>query len=74
MSQSQQSLLNGNTNGYANGHANGRTSGPEWDAKIQKLNGELREAKYLAGFHGDALIGVSHHGMADTHTLTLNRI
>ncbi|CZS85760.1 unnamed protein product [Fusarium graminearum] len=57
MSQSQQSLLNGNTNGYANGHANGRTSGPEWDAKIQKLNGELREAKYLAGFHGDALIG-----------------
>lgn len=60
MSQSQQSLLNGNTNGYANGHANGRTAeASEWDAKIQKLNGELRDAKYLAGFHGDALIGVS---------------
>ncbi|RFN54271.1 heme peroxidase [Fusarium flagelliforme] len=58
MSQSQQSLLNGHTNGYANGHANGRTAeASEWDAKIQKLNGELRDAKYLAGFHGDALIG-----------------
>ena len=59
MSESQQSLVNGRTNGYANGHANGRTAeASEWDAKIQKLNGELREAKYLAGFHGDALIGV----------------
>jgi hypothetical protein len=71
---SQQSLLNGNTNGYANGNANGRTSGADWDAKIQKLNGELREAKYLAGFHGDALIGVGLLGTTTTLRLTSNRM
>ena len=72
MSESQQSLVNGRTNGYANGHANGRTAeASEWDAKIQKLNGELRDAKYLAGFHGDALIGVSRLGCEVLFVLTL---
>ncbi|RGP79400.1 heme peroxidase [Fusarium longipes] len=52
-SPSEQSLVNRRTNGYANG----RTAEADWDEKIRKLNGELREAKYLAGFHGDALIG-----------------
>ena len=29
------------------------------DVELQKLNEALSNQKYLAGFHGDALIGVS---------------
>ncbi|KAF4445770.1 heme peroxidase [Fusarium austroafricanum] len=45
---SQQSLVH--TNGSA-------VDASQWDREIQELNKQLKEAKYLSGFHGDALIG-----------------
>ncbi|KAM0355122.1 hypothetical protein ACHAPU_000982 [Fusarium lateritium] len=51
MSSSTQSLVNGHANGSA--HADSS----QWETEIQELNKQLSEAKYLSGFHGDALIG-----------------
>ncbi|KAH7258995.1 heme peroxidase-domain-containing protein [Fusarium redolens] len=44
MSSSTRALFNGNT-------------GPTWEDEVKELNKQLKEAKYLSGFHGDALIG-----------------
>jgi hypothetical protein len=65
---SEQSLIGSQTNGSANGS----TPESDWDAKIQKLNGELKQAKYLAGFHGDALIGVCRLDIATTTLMLTN--
>jgi hypothetical protein len=56
MSSSTRALFNGNT-------------GPTWEDEVKELNKQLKEAKYLSGFHGDALIGVSHsvgHSLASS--------
>lgn len=59
MSTSSRQPLNGNSNGSTNGSAVSLPPSTVPTVNVSALDKALREAPYVAKFHGDKLIGVS---------------